>query len=106
MAELGQCFPGPPHRSGPGSHTCCISLQGITIVFFVAFNVIQAFLAEKLDHGAGAPAINVFAKENKERKALNEKLQANKERYRKGEVEQDLSDLIQTRKPFTWQDLT
>ncbi|GAA5969290.1 hypothetical protein JCM8115_006751 [Rhodotorula mucilaginosa] len=79
---------------------------GITIVFFVAFNIIQAFLAEKLDHGAGAPAINGFAKENKERKALNEKLQANKERYRKGEVEQDLSDLIQTRKPFTWQDLT
>ena len=83
-----------------------LSSQGITIVFFVAFNIIQAFLAEKLDHGAGAPAINVFAKENKERKALNEKLQANKERYRKGEVEQDLSDLIQTRKPFTWQDLT
>lgn len=52
------------------------------------------------------PAINVFAKENKERKALNETLQANKERYRKGEVEQDLSDLIQTRKPFTWSNLT
>ena len=81
-------------------------LQGITIVFWVGFTVIQAILAEYLDYGAGRPAINVFAKENKERKALNEKLQANKERYRKGEVEQDLSDLIQTRKPFTWQDLT
>ncbi|KWU42587.1 hypothetical protein RHOSPDRAFT_20945 [Rhodotorula sp. JG-1b] len=79
---------------------------GITIVFWVGFTIIQAILAEYLDYGAGRPAINVFAKENKERKALNEKLQANKERYRKGEVEQDLSDLIQTRKPFTWQDLT
>ncbi|BGP56642.1 ATP-binding cassette transporter snq2 [Rhodotorula sphaerocarpa] len=79
---------------------------GITIAFFVGFNIIQAILAESLDHGAGAPAINVFAPENKERKTLNEKLQANKERYRKGEVEQDLSDLIQTRKPFTWSDLT
>ncbi|GAA5991262.1 hypothetical protein JCM10908_003228 [Rhodotorula pacifica] len=79
---------------------------GITLVFFVGFTFIQAILAERLDHGAGFPAINVFAKEDKERKELNEKLQANKERYRKGEVEQDLSDLIQTRKPFTWQDLT
>jgi ATP-binding cassette subfamily G (WHITE) protein 2 (SNQ2) len=66
----------------------------------------QAIVAEYIDHGAGHPAINVFAKENKERKALNEKLQANKEAYRKGEIEQDLSNLIQTRKPFTWQDVT
>ncbi|GAA5969283.1 hypothetical protein JCM8115_006749 [Rhodotorula mucilaginosa] len=79
---------------------------GITIVFFFAFNVMQAIVAEYIDHGAGHPAINVFAKENKERKALNEKLQANKEAYRKGEIEQDLSNLIQTRKPFTWQDVT
>ncbi|BGO92884.1 hypothetical protein NBRC10512_008005 [Rhodotorula toruloides] len=79
---------------------------GITIVFFVGFTLIQAYLAERLDHGAGAPAINVFAKENKERKKLNEELEKNKDAYRKGEVEQDLSDLIQTRKPFTWEDLT
>ncbi|GJN91548.1 hypothetical protein Rhopal_004571-T1 [Rhodotorula paludigena] len=79
---------------------------GITLVFFVGFNIIQAYLAEILDHGAGAPAINVFAKENKERKALNEALEKNKQAYRKGEVEQDLSGLIQTRKPFTWENLT
>ncbi|GAA6025845.1 hypothetical protein JCM10207_002683 [Rhodosporidiobolus poonsookiae] len=79
---------------------------GITIVFFIGFNIIQAYLAEVLDHGAGAPSINVFAKENKERKQLNEELEKNKEAFRKGEIEQDLSDLIQTRKPFTWEDLT
>ncbi|GAA5979902.1 hypothetical protein JCM11641_007581 [Rhodosporidiobolus odoratus] len=79
---------------------------GISIVFFVGFNLIQAYLAELLDHGASAPAINVFAKENKERKGLNEELEKNKEAFRKGEVEQDLSNLIQTKKPFTWEDLT
>jgi ATP-binding cassette subfamily G (WHITE) protein 2 (SNQ2) len=52
------------------------------------------------------PAINVFAKENKERKALNEELEKNKEAFRKGDKEQDLSGLIQTKKPFTWEDLT
>ncbi|GAA6043179.1 hypothetical protein JCM8097_008713 [Rhodosporidiobolus ruineniae] len=79
---------------------------GITIVFFVGFNLIQAYLAETLDHGAGAPAINVFLPENKERKKLNEELEKNKEAFRKGEVEQDLSGLIQTKKPFTWENLT
>ncbi|BGP44752.1 ATP-binding cassette transporter snq2 [Rhodotorula kratochvilovae] len=79
---------------------------GISIVFFVGFNLIQAYLAEILDHGAGMPAINVFAKENKERKELNENLEKNKQAYRKGEMEQDLSGLIQTKKPFTWEDLT
>ncbi|GAA5828045.1 hypothetical protein JCM11251_005707 [Rhodosporidiobolus azoricus] len=79
---------------------------GISIVFFVGFNLIQAYLAEVLDHGASAPAINVFAKENKERKELNAELEKNKEAFRRGENEQDLSGLIQTKKPFTWENLT
>ncbi|GAA5926233.1 hypothetical protein JCM3775_000963 [Rhodotorula graminis] len=79
---------------------------GITIVFWFGFSCIQAFLAEVLDHGAGAPAINVFAKENKERKALNEALEKNKQAFRKGEMEQDLSGLVETKKSFTWEDLT
>lgn len=61
---------------------------------------------ENLSHGAGAPSITVFAKENGERKRLNAKLMAEKEKFRKGEAEQDLSGLIQTRKPFTWENLT
>jgi len=79
---------------------------GITLVFWFGFSAIQAFLAEWLDHGAGMPAINVFAKENKERKQLNENLEKNKQAFRRGEMEQDLSGLIQTKKPFTWEDLT
>ncbi|GAA5965734.1 hypothetical protein JCM21900_006739 [Sporobolomyces salmonicolor] len=79
---------------------------GIVIVFFVGFNIIQAGLAEYLKHGADAPAINVFAKENKERKALNETLEKNKEAFRRGEIEQDLGDDVAHTKPFTWENLT
>jgi ABC-type multidrug transport system ATPase subunit len=52
------------------------------------------------------PAINVFAKENAERKKLNAALQAQKAEFRKGTAEQNLSGLISARKPFTWEDLT
>lgn len=78
---------------------------------------------EKLRHGADAPVrspfpsskaqtltlctqqINVFARENAETKVLNEELMKNKSAFRKGETTQDLSNLINTRKPFTWEAL-
>ena len=56
-------------------------------------------------HGADAPQINVFRKEDADTKALNDELQANKAAFRRGEAEQDLSNLIETRKPFTWENL-
>jgi hypothetical protein len=58
----------------------------------------QGIAMETLNHGQNMPAIAFFERENKERKALNEKLAENKIAYRKGEREQDLSGLIQTRK--------
>ncbi|GAA5882789.1 hypothetical protein JCM16303_002456 [Sporobolomyces ruberrimus] len=79
---------------------------GITIVFFVGFNIIQAILAEFLSHGADAPSINVFAKENKERKELNEKLASEKEDFRAGRIDQNLGDDVAHKHPFTWEDLT
>ncbi|KAK4046639.1 ATP-binding cassette transporter snq2 [Microbotryomycetes sp. JL201] len=79
---------------------------GITLVFFFAFSIAQMWAVETFKHGADAPAINVFKKEDKELKELNEKLQANKEAYRKGEKEQNLKDLVSTRKPLTWEHLT
>ncbi|GAA6025142.1 hypothetical protein JCM11491_000230 [Sporobolomyces phaffii] len=79
---------------------------GITIVFFVGFNIIQALLAEFLSHGADAPSINVFAKEDKERKALNEKLASEKEDFRAGRIEQNLGEDVAHKHPFVWQDLT
>lgn len=79
---------------------------GISVVFAVFFLLVQAWAVEKFKHGANAPGINVFAKENNERKKLNAELQKNKQAFRKGEAEQDLEGLIQTRKPFTWENLT
>ncbi|GAA5893783.1 hypothetical protein JCM8208_001243 [Rhodotorula glutinis] len=79
---------------------------GILVAFFIGISVIQAAVAEIVPDGNSAPRVDVFAHEDKERKELNERLQANKERYRKGEVEQDLSGLVQSRKAFTWEDLT
>ncbi|KAL8291281.1 hypothetical protein RQP46_002259 [Phenoliferia psychrophenolica] len=78
---------------------------GITIIFFLAFNIIQAYAVDKFKHGADAPQINVFRKEDNETKELNGKLQDNKAAFRRGEAEQDLSNLIETRKPFTWENL-
>ncbi|BGP47011.1 ATP-binding cassette transporter snq2 [Rhodotorula kratochvilovae] len=79
---------------------------GILVCFFFGISIIQAVLAEVIPDGDSAPHIDIFAHENKERQELNERLQCNKDAYRKGEVEQDLSGLIQTRKAFTWEDLT
>ncbi|KAI9610863.1 hypothetical protein H4Q26_008707 [Puccinia striiformis f. sp. tritici PST-130] len=74
---------------------------------FAGLFLILLFIAvEKLALGSGSPAINVFAKENEERKQLNEKLQDRKQDFRSGKATQDLSGLIQTRKPFTWEDLS
>lgn len=78
---------------------------GISLLFFAAFLFLQGLCLETLSHGQNMPAISFFERENKERKALNEKLAENKQAYRKGEREQDLSGLIQTRKPFTWEGL-
>lgn len=76
---------------------------GICLVFAVAFLAFQAWMIEIFKHGADAPAINVFRKEDKKTRALNKELQDNKAAFRRGEREQDLSDLIHTRKPFTWE---
>ena len=76
------------------------------MLFFVGFSVMQGFALEFFTHGAHRPAITVFLKENKERKALNEALLAKKEKFAAGQSEQDLSGLINSKKPFTWEQLT
>ncbi|GAA5916936.1 hypothetical protein JCM6882_003833 [Rhodosporidiobolus microsporus] len=114
VCTLGGAVPGQPAVDGSAylwsSFEYDVANQwrnwGICIAFFVGLSIIQAIAAEKLTFGADAPAVNVFLPENKERKQLNEALEKNKEAFRKGEVEQDLSGLIQTKKPFTWENLT
>ncbi|KAI5478639.1 ABC transporter [Pseudohyphozyma bogoriensis] len=78
---------------------------GLLIVFFVGFVVLQGFCIVYLKSG-GIPGINVFAKENKETKALNEELQKNKKAVRAGEVEQEIEGLVEGRRVFTFEDLT
>jgi len=74
---------------------------------YIALFMTALFLAvENLALGSGMPAINVFAKENAETKKLNAALQAQKDEFRKGTAEQNLSGLISARKPFTWEGLT
>ncbi|CAH7685997.1 ABC-2 type transporter-domain-containing protein [Phakopsora pachyrhizi] len=79
---------------------------GIVVAFTVALIILLFILVEVFSTSSGMPAINVFAKENKERKELNAKLQSLKSEYRSGKKTQDLSGLISTKKPFTWQALT
>ncbi|WAQ82669.1 hypothetical protein PtA15_3A32 [Puccinia triticina] len=79
----------------------------VIVCAFAALFLILLFIAvETLALGSGSPAINVFAQENEERKKLNAKLQERKQDFRSGKATQDLSGLIQTRKPFTWEDLS
>ncbi|GAA5893100.1 hypothetical protein JCM6882_003886 [Rhodosporidiobolus microsporus] len=79
---------------------------GILIALFLGLCILQSVCAEFMPDGNTIPRIAVYAKQNDERRRLNAELEKNKESYRKGEVEQDLSGLIQTKKPFTWENLT
>jgi ATP-binding cassette subfamily G (WHITE) protein 2 (SNQ2) len=79
---------------------------GIILAFFIAFQLIQMFLVEWLAQGTHQSAVTVFKPEDKDTKERNERLQERKQAFRRGELEQDLSGLIKTRKPFTWENLT
>lgn len=79
---------------------------GILIVFFLGFCFLQVACMEYLGQGASVVAITVFAKEDKDTKARNEALQETKQAARRGEVEQDLSNLTTRGVPFTWKELT
>lgn len=78
---------------------------GILCAFIILFLILLFLAVEKLGQSASSPAINVFAPENAERKALNEKLQADKSDFRAGKKTQNLSGFIQSGLPFTWEAL-
>ncbi|KAI9610870.1 hypothetical protein H4Q26_008714 [Puccinia striiformis f. sp. tritici PST-130] len=73
---------------------------GIECAYIVLFMTCLFLAVENLALGSGMPTINVFAKENAERKKLNAALQAQKEGFRKGTAEQNLSGIISARKPW------
>lgn len=76
---------------------------GILIAFFIGFAAMQIVAMEALARSAAnIKAIVVFAKENKDTKVRNARLEERKEALHRGEVKQDLEGLIESRKPFTW----
>ena len=79
---------------------------GIIIVLIVSFMTTNVFLGEYMKWGAGGKTVTFFAKENKERKKLNEALQAKKERRKHNGLEQTKSALsIESKAILTWEDL-
>ena len=79
---------------------------GILIGFFVFFAILQIIAMEMLaSNAANVQAIVVFAKENKDTKKRNAKLQERKEAVKSGEANQDLEGLIDSKRPFTWDGL-
>lgn len=79
---------------------------GILIAFFIFFAVLQIIAMEFLAKGAAAvKAVVVFAKENKDTKERNQRLQDRKEALAKGELKQNLAGLVESKRPFTWEGL-
>ncbi|POW18578.1 hypothetical protein PSHT_05665, partial [Puccinia striiformis] len=76
----------------------------VCIYWFIM--IMLFFAVEKMSLGSGSPSVNVFASENPERKALNEKLQAQKSDFRSGKKTLKISGLKGARLPFTWEALS
>ncbi|KIW92594.1 uncharacterized protein Z519_06441 [Cladophialophora bantiana CBS 173.52] len=80
---------------------------GIIIVLIAFFLFTNVLLGETIKYGAGGRTVTYFTKENKERKALNEKL---RERKRRRQTKQDAGDSselnITSKAILTWENLT
>lgn len=80
---------------------------GIIIVLIAAFLFTNVVLGETVKYGAGGRTVTFFAKENKERKQLNERLQERKRRRQTKQDAEDSSELNITSKAIlTWENLT
>ena len=78
---------------------------GIIIVLIVAFLILNASLGETLNYGAGGKTITFFAKEDAEKKKLNEQLmQRRQKRLRKQEMQGSELD-IASKAVLTWENL-
>ena len=66
----------------------------------------NAYLGEFIKWGAGGKTITFFARENKERKELNEKLEATRNSRRRKEAEHGGADLrVESKAVLTWEDM-
>ncbi|KAI9871192.1 MAG: hypothetical protein M1830_003216, partial [Pleopsidium flavum] len=79
---------------------------GIIVVLIVAFLFLNATLGEALQYGAGGKTVTYYAKEDKERKRLNEALMKKREKRQLKEEDQSGSDLkITSKAVLTWESL-
>ena len=78
---------------------------GIIVVLIFAFLILNATIGEALTFGAGGKTITFFAKEDKERKMLNEELMRKREKrqLRQGDEGSDLN--ITSKAVLTWENL-
>ena len=78
---------------------------GIILVLIVLFLFLNATLGELLQFGAGGKTVTYFARENKERKRLNEELQRRRKKRQMKEVSQDSELQIASKAVLTWENL-
>ncbi len=78
---------------------------GIIIVLIVGFLIMNALLGEYIKWGAGGRTITFFAKENKERKKLNQDLMHKRDERLKGIDESGSGLHIASKAVLTWEDL-
>ena len=78
---------------------------GIIIVLIIGFLACNVFLGEYIKWGAGGKTITFFAKEDKERKELNDALHAKKENRGTKDAEQGSTLSIESKAVLTWESL-
>ena len=79
---------------------------GIIVVLIVVFLFLNVTLGEKVNWGAGGRTVTFYAKENKERKELNERLMKKRENRREKGAEEGSELNITSKAVLTWEDLT
>lgn len=78
---------------------------GIIVVILVFFLFLNSTLSERLIWGAGGKTVTYFAKENKERKTLNDKLAEKRKRRQLKEKDEGSELRIESKAVLTWENL-
>lgn len=78
---------------------------GVIVVLIVAFLFLNATLGEALRYGAGGKTVTFYAKENKERKKLNDDLMQKRKRRQLKQTDESSDIKIPSKAVLTWEDL-
>ncbi|KZO94482.1 hypothetical protein CALVIDRAFT_484187 [Calocera viscosa TUFC12733] len=76
---------------------------GILVAFFVFFQIAQVIAQERTNRGHGPMGMQLFARETKEDKKLNEELKDRRAAIARGEQKPDISSLVKSKEPFTFE---